>query len=138
MKSKSNADYAKELFERTGIKGKLLFSSISAPHISCIKPFDDYQATEVEIKEVREQIEKNGFWEQNDEWRISTVMFSKIEPTIRDGEEFFITTVKCETEIMIPAKTIERAIIFKKIYEDIIIELWHDLGWPSWTKKNVL
>lgn len=136
MKQKDKPDYDKEFFEKTGIKAEILYTSEPTTHTSYIKPFNDYKATTSEIQDVEKQIAAKGFWEQNTEWRISTVMTSKIKPQDKDGEKWFITTVKCEQEVMIPAKTIERAIIFRKVYEDIQMELWHELGWASWTKKD--
>jgi hypothetical protein len=68
------------------------------------------------MKQVENAIEKEGFWEESVEWRISTVMNSRIEPKIQHDKGWFITTVKCEQEVMIPAASIERAIVFKKLY----------------------
>lgn len=99
-----------------------------------LRPLDDYKATDEEIIEVERQIAEKGFWEQHTEWRISTITSSRIEPQIKDGKKWFITTVKCEQEVMIPAKTIERAIVFKKVYEHFQAELWSKLGWASWAK----
>jgi hypothetical protein len=90
-----------------------------------------YSATEEEIKIVTEAINKKKYWEEHTEWRISTVTSSKIKPLVKDGVTWFITTVKCEQEVMIPAATIEQAIVFKKIYEDFFIELFYTHGWAS-------
>src|SRR5689334_21405332 len=102
------------------------------------KKLSEYSATEDEIKQVENAISKNGFWEDSFEWRISTVMTSRIEPKVENDKKWFITTVKCEQEVMIPAATIERAIIFKKIYQDFQMVLWLEQGWASWTKKAVV
>ena len=118
------------------MKVKILSTSPPTEHVSFVQPLTEYKATNEEIKEVEKQILEKGFWEQEIEWRISTVMSSRIEPQNKDGEKWFITTVKCEQEVMIPAKTIEREIIFRKIYEDFQKELWHELGWASWTQKG--
>ena len=136
MKEKNKPDYDQETFEKTGMKVKILSTSKPTAHTSYVKTLTDYKATEEEIKEVEKQIAEKGFWEQDLEWRISTVMTSKIEPKVKDGIKWFITTVKCEQEVMIPAKTIERAIIFQKIYADFQMELWHEQGWASWTSKD--
>jgi hypothetical protein len=101
-----------------------------------MKSFSEYKASKDEILEIQEQIDKNGFWEEKNEWRIFTVMSSRIELIEKGDIRIYETTVKCEQEIKIPAKTVERAIVFKKIYEDIQMELWTELGWASWTTKN--
>lgn len=136
MKQNDKPDYDKERIDKSGKNAKTIYTSEPTAHTSFVKPLRDYKATAGEIQEVQKQIAANGFWEQNTEWRISTVMTSRIEPQDKDGKKYFITTVKCEQEVMIPAKTIERAIIFRKVYEDIQMELWHELGWASWTKKD--
>lgn len=101
-----------------------------------LRPLNEYKATTNEILDVEKQIAENGFWEQHTEWRISTVTSSKIEPQIKDGQKWFIVTVKCEQEVMIPGKTIERAIVFKKVHEHFQAEIWSKLGWASWTQKD--
>ncbi|MCK6610799.1 MAG: hypothetical protein L6Q78_07135 [Bacteroidia bacterium] len=101
-----------------------------------LKPLEDYTAMADEILEVEKQIAEKGFWEEHTEWRIFTVTSSKIEPQEKEGKIWYIVTVKCEQEVMIPAKTIERAIVFKKIYAHFQAELWSKQGWASWTQKD--
>ena len=101
-----------------------------------LKKISEYAATKDEIKQVETAIDHCGFWEDIIEWRISTVMTNRIEPKIENERKWFITTVKCEQEVMIPAATIERAIIFKKLYQDFQMELWHEQGWASWSKQD--
>jgi len=103
---------------------------------SYMKPLAEYFASAQEIKEVSDAITKDGYWEENIEWKISTNTISRIEPKIENGKEWFITTVKCEQEIKIPAASIERAIIFKKIYFDFQLELLYAVGWASWKTKD--
>ena len=103
---------------------------------SLMKDLNDYYASENEIAEVEEAILQNGFWEENIEWRISTTTVSRIEPKTENDKKWFITTVNCEQEIKIPAATIARAIIFKKIYFDFQIELFYKQGWASWKTKS--
>ncbi|RZK67054.1 MAG: hypothetical protein EOO85_26015 [Pedobacter sp.] len=93
--------------------------------------FKEYFATPLEIIEVQTQINKKGYWECYDEWRISTTTVSRIELKNVNGEDWYITTVKCVQETMIPSRTIEKAIIFKKAYFDFQIDLFYNLGWSS-------
>jgi len=60
---------------------------MSSTDKSYIRPFEEYTATEQEILEVEKQILENGFWEEHDEWRISTVTSSKIEPKIINNKK---------------------------------------------------
>lgn len=105
---------------------------------SILKKLNEYVASEEEISTVEEAIAKDGYWEEDIEWRISTNTISRIEPKIEYEKNWFITTVKCEQEVMIPAATIERAIIFKKIYSDLQMELFYTQGWASSKTKIIL
>ncbi|MBL0104706.1 MAG: hypothetical protein IPP51_13630 [Bacteroidetes bacterium] len=129
-------DYDQEMFEKFGIKAKTVHKSKPSPYKPYLKKISEYSATEAEIKQVENAIHTNSFWEESFEWRISTVMTSRIEPKMENNKLWYITTVKCEQEVIIPAATIERAIIFKKLYQDFQMELWHEQGWASWTKKD--
>lgn len=90
-----------------------------------------HSASLEEVAEVQTQINNRGYWEAFDEWRISTTTVSRIELKNIDGDDWYITTVKCEQEVMIPCKTIVQAIIFKKAYFDFQIELFKTYGWAS-------
>ncbi|MES2652710.1 MAG: hypothetical protein V4663_13290 [Bacteroidota bacterium] len=98
---------------------------------SYLKELSEYAATEEDIKNITDSINKNGYWEEHVEWRISTVTSSKIEPKIKDDMTWYITTVKCEQEVMIPAASLERAIVFKKIYERFFVDLFYAQRWAS-------
>jgi hypothetical protein len=131
-------EYYKSFYDKLSIKVKKVYEPTPTEYMPYLKKISEYSATDDEISQVETAINKNGFWEEDFEWRISTVMTSKIEPKIENDKKWFITTVKCEQEVMIPAASIERAIIFKKLYQDFQMELWHEQGWASWTKKDIL
>ena len=101
-----------------------------------MKDLLEYSASKEEIETVTKAINENGYWESSTEFRMSTYMTTRIEKQIKNGKPWFITTVNCEQEIMIPAKTIERAIVFKNIYEDFQFDLINRIGWASWSSKN--
>lgn len=100
-----------------------------------MKELSEYSVTKEEIDLVTNEINKNGYWESSVEFRMSTYMTTKIEKQIINEKAWFITTVKCEQEVMIPAKTVERAILYKKIYEDFQFDLIYKIGWASWSSK---
>lgn len=110
---------------------KILYESKPLPYLPHLKEISKYYATQDEIKQVEKAINEKGYWEESYEWRISTVTTNRITPTLKDNVTWYITTVKCEQEIMIPAANIERAIVFKKLYEDFQKDLWHEQGWAS-------
>lgn len=97
-----------------------------------------YLPTQSEIYKVKTQIEEKGFWDELYEWKLSTETYCRIEPKEENGRKFFLTTIKCETEVKVPAKTIERAIQFKKIYESLQQELYYEVGWAGWESKDKL
>lgn len=102
------------------------------------KKYSKFLPTQSEIYAVKKEIETNGFWQESYEWKLSTETYCKIETMLKNGEQYYLTTVKCETEIKIPAKNIERAIHFKKIYESLQQELYYEVGWAGWESKNKL
>ncbi|MNQ78791.1 hypothetical protein D3C85_937130 [compost metagenome] len=97
-----------------------------------------FDPTSDEIKDVKKQIADKGNWSVRYEWKLMTSTECRIEHQIQDGRDIFLTTVECEHEIKFPAATIERAILFKKIYESLQFELYHSLGWSSWKSKDHL
>ena len=129
-------DYDKDFFDKYGFKAKKLFESTPSERIPLLKKLSEYSATEDEIAQVETAINQYGFWEESVEWRISTVMTSRIEPKVENERKWFITTVKCEQEVMIPAATVERAIVFKKLYQDFQMELFYAQGWASSSRKD--
>ena len=92
--------------------------------------------------EVRSAISRQGYWRDEDEWRISTITSSRIEPIGRPAswgpgpEPLYQVNVKCDHEFACIAPTIERAAEFVGIYKVLIMELFWTYGWPSWVAKG--
>ena len=101
-----------------------------------LEKLSKYKATKEEIIEVEQAIAKRGYWQKHTEWRISTTMKLRIQRKKIKDKTWFITTVKCENEVMIPAATIERAIIFMNIYRDFQMELFYSQGWASYESNK--
>jgi hypothetical protein len=57
-----------------------------------LKNLSEYSANDNEIMQVQTAINTDGFWEESFEWKISTVMTSRIEPKIENNKKWFITT----------------------------------------------
>jgi hypothetical protein len=83
-------------------------------------------------KEIREAIEKNGFWEGCFEWRIFTVTEMRVDPVEREGKIWYQVKVKCDSEHICQCPTIERAVEFLGVFEKLVQDLFWSLGWPSW------
>lgn len=108
------------------------------PTKSIMIRYEKFKAKTEEIAIVEKQIAEKGFWNHQYEWKLMTATECRIEPKIINDREVFLVNVKCEHEIEFTATTIERAITFKKIYENLQQELYSGLGWSSWKSKNSL
>jgi hypothetical protein len=83
------------------------------------------------LSDIIEAVERRGFWEESFEWRISTVMDSRIDAIEKDSRNWFRVTVKCGHEFQCHTQTIERAAYFTALYRSIIMDMFYNLGWPS-------
>lgn len=59
------------------------------------------------LDEVKNAILRHGFWQEEDEWRMSTVTTFRIEPELADEEWWFKVTVACDQEVVCHPKTLE-------------------------------
>jgi hypothetical protein len=84
------------------------------------------------VNEVRSTITESGFWEINEEWRISTYMFERIEIVENRGRRWFKVTVGSANEMTCHAPTLERALEHMAVFERLVMDLFWTLGWPSW------
>ena len=83
------------------------------------------------LNSIKESIDKNGLWEDSIEWRISTVMKSRIEIIEENSKQWFQVTVKCDHEFRCHTQTVESAVYFAALYRKIIIDMFHNFGWAS-------
>lgn len=100
--------------------------------------YNRFTPTADEINDAEKQIAEKGFWSESREWKLMTATDCSIEPYVQEGRTMYKVKVKCEFEITFPAATIERAILFKKIYEAMQQKLYADLGWSSYKSKDQL
>ena len=83
------------------------------------------------VNEVRAAVTESGFWEIDQEWRISTYMFERIEITEDRGRRWFKVTVRSDIEMACHAPTLERALEYMAVFERLVMDLFWTLGWPS-------
>ncbi|MCH8877102.1 MAG: hypothetical protein IIA89_09835 [Chloroflexi bacterium] len=83
------------------------------------------------LEEVREALESQGFWEDSYEWRIFSEMQVRIEAVEKDSRQWFRVSVKSDHEFRCHAQTIERAAFFSALYQELIIDMYYNLGWAS-------
>jgi len=88
--------------------------------------------------EIRNALMGKGFWEEHFEWRISTVTHSKIQAVHEHDRDWFKVTICCGHEFSCLTPTIDRAIEFLLIYERLTMDMFYNLGWPSWASKESL
>lgn len=96
---------------------------------------EKFSATKQEIEAVEKQIRERGIWTECKEWKLMTEIYSKIEPIIVEGKTRYQINVKCEIEITVTAYSIERAILFKNIFETLHPALYSEVGWAGWYNK---
>jgi len=97
------------------------------------------------LEEVRTKIRVDGLWIEHQEWRISTVTTSRIEPVDRPWRDvqgtpprYFKVTVECDGRFECFAPTLERAVEFVGIYRVLVFHMWGEYGWASWAAKGRL
>ena len=83
------------------------------------------------LTEIKDAVENRGFWQDSYEWRISTVLDARIEPVEEKSRQWFRVTVKCDHEFLCHTQTIERAVFFVALYQQLIIDMFYNLGWAS-------
>lgn len=114
------------------------YTSLNKKFKSINIKYERFNAKPEEIKEVENQILEKGYWSQRYEVRMLVEFECRIEHKIENGLEKYITTVEFGQQVKFAAATIERAIVFKKIYENFQFELYDGLGWSSWKSKEHL
>jgi hypothetical protein len=88
------------------------------------------------LQEIKSAIERDGFWEDMGEWRISTYRTARVEPVEAQGRRWFEVTVKSDNEMTCHAPTLERALEFMFVFERLAMDLFWTLGWPSWAVRR--
>lgn len=90
------------------------------------------------VNAVYEALAADGFWEEHNEWRISTVTSMRIEPVDRSGTRWLKVSVSCDAEMVAHCPTVERAVEFAGIFERLHQDLMWTVGWPSWASREQL
>lgn len=88
--------------------------------------------------EIAAAIKQHGFWEEEFEWRISTIRTSRIERTKINGFPVFRVTVECDHRFQCHCPTLERAVYFEGVYTELISDIFYHLGWASWAGRHRL
>ncbi len=88
--------------------------------------------------EILQAIAESGNWQEFEEWRISTITEFNIGTEKFQNEDWFRVIVKCDYEFSCVCPTIERAIEMAGMYQQLIMNLFPQVGWPSWASISSL
>ncbi len=87
-------------------------------------------------EDILDAIKSKGMWHEYEEWRISTVTEFKILPEKFKDENWFRVIVKCDYEFSCVCPSIERAIEMAGLYQQLVMNMMVQVGWPSWASKT--
>lgn len=89
------------------------------------------------LAQIQEAIKVKGYWEEFDEWRISTITSFRITPVERlDGKNqtkklVYAVQVQCDYDLRCECPTLKSAVHFCEVFQGWIIKAFRDEGWPS-------
>ena len=83
------------------------------------------------VQEVEKAVEENGIWRHRYEWRLMQETELKIEPKVINNRTYYLVNVECSSSTQFTAYSIERALLFMKIYETLEMDFYYTIGWPS-------
>jgi hypothetical protein len=90
------------------------------------------------LEEIKSAILEDGYWQEEQEWRISTVTTYRIEPEFAKDNWWFRVSVSCENEMICHTKTLERALQFMGVFDRLTMDIMWTIGWSSWAAKGRL
>jgi hypothetical protein len=90
----------------------------------------------ISAADVADAIDTHGTWTRHQEWRISTVTSTTIERTdsIKRHERYKVR-VECDYVFEADCPTLARALEIAARYEQLTLQLWREMGWPSWATR---
>lgn len=83
------------------------------------------------VQEVEKAVEENGIWRHRYEWRLMQETELKIEPKVINNRTYYLVNIECSSSTQFTAYSIERALLFMKIYETLEMDFYYTIGWPS-------
>jgi hypothetical protein len=85
-----------------------------------------------ELEQVRLAIERDGRWQEDEEWRISTWFDTEIKLTTDAENPKFLVRVECDgQEFKAVCPSLHKAFLVSKFYQRIIVEQFYSVG-PTW------
>jgi hypothetical protein len=100
---------------------KLIQGEKETPEGNYFRHLAEFTYDPSKLNSIKKSIDIEGFWEESIEWRISTVMDSRIEIIEENSKKWYRVTIKCDHEFRCHTQTIERAAYFAALYRKLII-----------------
>jgi len=82
--------------------------------------------------DVRSAIERVGFWEEYDEWRIGTVSTNRVEC---DGSNYRVST-ECDGLYVATVRSLPLALEAGHVLFGLTRDLFYEVGWASWGEES--
>jgi hypothetical protein len=103
-----------------------------AEYVDSIQP-DHNEHTAAELVRVRSAIDQHSFWEDQDEWRISTWFHSRIAREDINGKISFKVSVECDgQQFSCLCPSVDKAYLHSKFYRHLIVSQFYSVG-PPWS-----
>jgi len=90
----------------------------------------------VETNNIISEIKENGSWKKFIEWRMAVTTELEISKEKNKNEYWYRVVVKCDYEFSCLCPCIERAIEMAGLYQELIVNLSMQVGWPSWENSE--
>lgn len=85
---------------------------------------------------VNDSIRTKGYWEDNCEWRISTVMTSRIETETIGEKLYYKVSVDNEVKVHCYCPTIIRALNYLVVLQESSKDMFWSIGWSTWAERG--
>ena len=82
------------------------------------------------------EIQESGSWKIYLEWRMAVTTEIEISKEKNKNEYWYRVIAKCDYEFSCLCPTIERAVEMAGLYQELIVNLSKQVGWPSWESSN--
>ena len=100
-------------------------------YVGSIQPNRDTSVA-AELDRVRTAVASEGFWQEHDEWRISTYFDTRIDKEELNSKPWFKVRVECDMqEFSCRCPSLEKAFLLSKFYRHLIVNQFYSVG-PPW------
>jgi hypothetical protein len=95
------------------------------------------RASRQALAEIKETVQAEGKWSNQEEWRISTWSECEIVRMQRDGADWYQVCVACDGQkLACGCPTLEQAYAFMRLYQELIVDQFYSIG-PPWADSGI-